>query len=63
MLTQKFQVVSGTFGGAPISDGKLRGDTLEFSVGNARYTGKVTGNVIQGIAAAGGNWRATRSSS
>jgi hypothetical protein len=61
VLTQKFQVVSGTFAGAPISEGKLKGDTLEFSVGNARYTGKVTGNVIQGSALSGGNWRATRS--
>ena len=63
VLTQKFQMVSGTFAGAPISDGKLRGDRIEFNVGNARYTGKVTGNVIQGVAAAGGNWRATRGSS
>ena len=61
-LTQKFQMVSGTFGSTPISDGRLRGDELTFSVGAARYTGRVNGSAIQGniVGGRGGAWTATR---
>ena len=31
-LTQKFQMVTGTLGSTPISDGKLRGDEISFTV-------------------------------
>jgi SAM-dependent methyltransferase len=47
-LTQKFQMVSGTLGSAPIADGRLRGEELSFSVGGARYSGRVNGDTIQG---------------
>ena len=43
-LTQKFQMVSGTFGHAPIEEGRLRGDALSFTVGETTYTGRVEGN-------------------
>ena len=61
-LTQQFQLVSGTLGGTSISDGRLRGDQITFSVGSARYTGRVEGNVIRGTrtGGSGGTWTATR---
>jgi SAM-dependent methyltransferase len=61
-LTQKFQMVSGTLGSTPIADGRLRGDELTFSVGAARYTGRVNGSVIRGniVGGRGGAWTATR---
>jgi SAM-dependent methyltransferase len=61
-LTQKFQMVSGTLGSTPISGGRLRGDELTFSVGPARYTGRVNGTVIRGTieGGRGGAFTATR---
>ena len=55
VLKQQFQMVSGTFAGKPITDGRLRGDELKFSAGGTEYTGKVAGNTIQG-----GRWTATK---
>jgi SAM-dependent methyltransferase len=60
VLKQQFQMLSGTLGGNAISDGKLKGDAIEFSAGGVRYTGKVVGNVIQGASVGSGAWRATR---
>jgi hypothetical protein len=61
-LTQKFQMVSGSLGSTPISDGRLRGEELTFNVGPARYTGRVTGGTIRGTITGGkgGDWTATR---
>ena len=61
-LTQKFQKVSGTLGTAPITDGRLRGDELTFSVGGAKYTGRVNGNAIRGTITGtkSGAWAATK---
>ena len=59
-LTQKFQMVTGTLGGTPISDGRLRGDELTFTAGGAKYTGKVSGNTITGNGGSGGKFSATR---
>ena len=40
-------------------NGKLNGDQISFSAGNASYTGRVTGNAMEGTV--GGNkWSATR---
>jgi hypothetical protein len=62
-LTQKYQMVSGTLkngnNSTPISNGRLRGDELTFTAGNVQYTGKVSGNTIEGTAG-GSAWRATR---
>ena len=63
VLKQTFQMLSGTFAGTPISDGRVKGDVLEFAVGAARYSGRINGNVIDGTAASGGAWRATRQQS
>lgn len=61
-LTQKFQMVSGTLGSTPISEGRLRGEELTFTAGGAHYTGRVNGNTITGTIAGGtgGPWTATR---
>src|SRR4029450_3373663 len=36
-LTQQFQVISGTLGSTPISNGKLRGNDIAFTAGDAQY--------------------------
>jgi len=61
-ISQEFQMLSGTLGSTPISDGRLRGDEVTFSVGTATYTGRVNGNAMQGTATGGpgGTWSATR---
>ncbi len=61
-LKQQFQMVSGTLGSGEISGGRLRGNEISFSVGNAKYTGRVDGNSIKGTitGGSGGAWSATR---
>ena len=65
-LTQTFQMVSGMIRNGtnttPISNGRLRGDQITFTAGGVNYTGRVSGNSIQGTTsgAASGNWSATR---
>jgi precorrin-6B methylase 2 len=61
-LKQQFQMVSGSLGSQAISDGRLRGDEITFSVGNAKYTGRVDGNTIKGTitGGAGGTFTALR---
>jgi hypothetical protein len=66
-LTQGFQMVSGTLrsgsGTTPIVNGKVRGDQITFEAGGAHYTGRVSGETIQGTLTGGGrttNWQAAR---
>jgi hypothetical protein len=54
-LTQQFQMLTGTLGTTPISDGKMNGEEISFTAGGTKYTGKVTGNTIQGQ-----GWTASR---
>ena len=54
-LTQNFQMLSGTLGGTPIVNGRLRGDQVTFEAGGARYTGRVTGETIEGTSTSGAN--------
>jgi hypothetical protein len=68
ILSQRFQTFSGTLksGGksSPVDNGKLTGDLISFSVGQVNYTGRVSGNTMQGMLKSGGNtspWNATRS--
>ena len=61
-LTQQFQVLTGSLGSTPISDGKVRGREVTFTAGGVKYTGNVDGNTMTG-SATGGNgssWTATR---
>jgi SAM-dependent methyltransferase len=46
VLEQEFQKVSGTLGGTAISGGRMRGETLIFTVNGATYTGRVAGGSI-----------------
>jgi hypothetical protein len=61
-LTQQFQMLSGTMGAAPISEGRVRGREVSFSAGGVKYTGHVDGNVMTGSSTArgGGSWTAKR---
>ena len=47
VLTQKFQMVSGTLGKEPIAHGRLRGDAISFTVGETAYTGHVDDSRMQ----------------
>lgn len=62
-LMQEFQKLSGTLGTTAISGGRLRGEQITFKAGETEYTGKVSGDRMEGIATAGGKtrrWTATR---
>ena len=51
MLTQKFQMISGSrIGGAGEQQisGRLRGDQISFKIGDAQYSGRVDGNTMSG---------------
>ncbi|HXF87722.1 MAG TPA: class I SAM-dependent methyltransferase [Xanthobacteraceae bacterium] len=67
VLEQKYQMLSGTLksgqSSQAINEGRMIGDWIEFSAGEARYIGRVNGNVIEGIVKSptgAKNWRATR---
>jgi SAM-dependent methyltransferase len=66
-LKQEFQMVSGTLSanGASkaVTNGRLRGDQIRFTVEGTEYEGRVNGNTIQGTSSNGGsksNWKATK---
>ena len=63
-LTQSFQMISGALksgnNSTPIANGKLNGDQITFNGGGVLYTGRVSGNVMEGSLSTGGNWKATR---
>jgi hypothetical protein len=66
-LTQSFQMLSGTFKTAGntvlvVRNGKMYGDQISFAAGNTEYTGRVSGNSMQGTTRGGttGPWNATR---
>jgi hypothetical protein len=61
-LSQQFQMLTGTLGSTPIANGRLRGNDITFTVGDAQYTGKVNGNSMQGTikGGKGGSWTATK---
>jgi len=61
-LKQTFQNISGTLrnGNAEMAlTGKLAGDQITFNAGGTQYSGRVSGNAIEGTAG-GNNWNATR---
>jgi hypothetical protein len=68
-ITQYFQRVSGTYNNgtqkAAILDGKLRGDSINFTINGDKYAGLVKANIMNGTVTntAKGNksdWSATR---
>jgi SAM-dependent methyltransferase len=63
VLKQSFQVFSGTLKTGntilPVK-GKLQGDQITFTAGKNQYSGRVSGNVMEGAMKPGGNWKATR---
>ena len=66
-LKQEYQVITGTLGSSDktlaISNGKLDGERISFSVGSVQYSGRVNGDVIEGISTTGATkspWNATR---
>ena len=56
-FSQKFQILSGTMGESAISEGKLNGYDITFTVGGQKFTGRVSedGKTIKGA-----NWSASR---
>ncbi len=54
VLKQQFQMLSGTLGSTAITNGRLRGNEITFTAGNATYTGQVEGNSIKGSIKGGG---------
>ncbi len=43
-----------------ISNGRMRGDQISFTAGGAEYTGKVSGNTMEGVIKGNGGWTASR---
>ena len=63
-LTQEFQMLSGELvSGAkstPIADARMRGDEITFTAGGAKYTGRVSGDRMEGTRSGGQKWTAVR---
>ncbi len=66
-LKQSFQTFSGELKSStnllPVTNGKLSGDLINFSVGSIKYTGRVSGSTMQGTYESGGSttqWNATQ---
>lgn len=65
-LKQNFQMLSGTLSArgttTPLSNGRLRGDRVTFTVGGATYVGRVKGDAMSGSVkgTTTGGWTATR---
>jgi hypothetical protein len=63
-IKQSFQMISGTLksgnNSTPIANGKLNGDQITFNANGVLYTGRVSGNVMEGSVSTGGSWKATR---
>jgi hypothetical protein len=61
-LKQTFQMISGTLkngNAATQVSGKLNGDQITFTAGNVQYSGRVSGNSMEGTAD-GNKWSATK---
>jgi precorrin-6B methylase 2 len=59
-LTQKYQMITGTLGTTPVSNGKLRGTEITFTAGGTTYTGRVNGVSMQGTTSTKSSWTATK---
>ncbi|MGE8686047.1 MAG: SAM-dependent methyltransferase [Achromobacter sp.] len=59
-LDQHYQKLSGKLGSVPISDARLNGAEIAFTVNGVRYTGLVNGRTMSGKASGRGSWSARR---
>ncbi len=64
-LKQLYQMITGTLktaAGSVAINGRLHGDQITFTAGNAEYTGRVNGSAMEGSIKGGGNgnWTASR---
>jgi SAM-dependent methyltransferase len=63
VFDQVYQFTNGTLAGTPLTEGRLHADELWFTVGDARYYGRVSGNAIEGSVTRGDTrapWRAVK---
>jgi precorrin-6B methylase 2 len=59
-LKQQFQMISGSLGATPITEGRLRGAEIEFTAGGQKYTGRADGTSMKGTTSGGQAWSAAR---
>jgi hypothetical protein len=63
-LTQTFQMLSGEFRdgsiSVPISDARMDGARIRFTVAGKRYVGEVTNNQMRGTVDGNASWDASR---
>ncbi|NSW95917.1 MAG: class I SAM-dependent methyltransferase [Bacteroidales bacterium] len=66
-ITQNYQFISGTLTingkNSPLTDGRLKGSEITFTIDGAVYTGKVDGSKMSGTFVSGstkGNWSASK---
>jgi hypothetical protein len=63
-LKQEYQVLSGSLrrGGnnSAFTGARLNGDQISFVVGESRYSGRVSGDSMEGTINGGGQWKATK---
>jgi hypothetical protein len=66
-LQQQYQYFTGKLSTgnviAPITDGRLDADRIDFTAGGTRYSGRVNGDTMEGTSSSGGTqarWKATR---
>jgi len=59
-LQQRYQTFQGAHGSQAVSDARLDGSQIRFSIGRDQYVGEVSGNVMQGTVNGSRPWRATR---
>jgi SAM-dependent methyltransferase len=56
-LEQKVQTLTGTYAGAPISEGKVRGEEVSFTAGGVKHVARLKGDVL-----VSDSWKAARAS-
>ena len=63
-LLQEFQMLSGELvagtKGTPVQNAKMRGDQITMTIGGTTYTGRVTGDRMEGTAGNGQKWTAAK---
>jgi hypothetical protein len=64
VLEQKHQMLSGTLrsgsDAVPIASGRMIGENISFTAGTMHYTGRMSGDGLQGMVRTETPWRATR---